>query len=236
MLHNLDCQQQKMYHDAIKSYAQACGVARALDLVGERWTLLVIRELILGPKRFTDLAEGLPGISSSLLGARLREMERVGVVARRRLPPPAASMVYELTPSGKALEEPLRALARWGARFGRERAPSDISRPEWHLLALRAMFRPEAARDLEATYEFRFEDGLVTARIEHGKLRLDWGPAEDPSLTISTDHATFFGVASGRSNTDEAIESGALTIDGDATASRQLFEIFNARADSVEVA
>ena len=98
-----------------RTYDQFCGIARALDLVGERWALLVVRDLILGPKRFTDLRRGLAGIGTNILAARLKELERGGVVRRRTLPPPAASAVYELTDYGRALEGPLLALGRWGA-------------------------------------------------------------------------------------------------------------------------
>src|SRR2546421_12497777 len=103
------------YEVVTRSYQQFCGIARALDLAGERWALLVVRELVLGPKRFTDLRAGLPGIGSNVLAARLKELEQNGVVARRRLPPPAASAVYELTEYGRELEEVVLAFGRWGA-------------------------------------------------------------------------------------------------------------------------
>src|SRR5437763_13541599 len=113
-----------------RSYDQFCGVARALDLVGERWALLLVRDLLLGPKRFTDLRRGLPGIGTNVLAARLKELERAGVIARRTLPPPAASVVYELTEYGRALEGPLLALGRWGARSMRAREPAQTLRSE----------------------------------------------------------------------------------------------------------
>src|ERR671933_1792279 len=121
-----------------RSYEQFCGIARALDL-------LVVRDLLLGPKRFTDLRHGLPGIGSNVLAARLKELERAGVVQRRTLPPPAASTVYELTEYGRELEEPLLALGRWGARSLGRRQPGDALRAEWLAVALKAFFRPEAA-------------------------------------------------------------------------------------------
>src|SRR5919202_2762340 len=121
-----------------RSYEQFCGIARALDLVG-------VRDLVLGPKRFTDLRRGLPGIGSNVLAARLKELERAGVVQRRTLPPPAASAVYELTEYGRELEEPLLALGRWGARSLGTREPRHALRSEWLAVALKAFFRPEAA-------------------------------------------------------------------------------------------
>ena len=100
-----------------KSYNQYCGLAYALDRVGERWTLLIIRELSAGPRRFTDLLEGLPGISTNLLSERLKELDQQGMLRRRTLPPPAASSVYELTPLGQSLEKSLLELGRWGSQF-----------------------------------------------------------------------------------------------------------------------
>src|SRR5881398_167543 len=111
-----------------RSYRQSCGIARALDLVGERWALLVVRELVLGPKRFTDLRHGLPGIGTNILAGRLRELERAGVIRRRTLPPPAASAVYELTEYGRDLEPVMLALGRWGARTLGERRPEQSMR------------------------------------------------------------------------------------------------------------
>src|SRR3954454_18447713 len=137
----------------LRSYGQYCGVAHALELIGERWGLLIVRDLILGPKRFTDLRRGLPGIGTNVLAARLKELERDGVVARRTLPPPAASTVYELTEYGRALEGPLLALGRWGARSMRAREPAQTLRSEWFGVALKAFFRPEATADLKAEIE-----------------------------------------------------------------------------------
>src|SRR5438876_3233632 len=151
-----------------RSYDQFCGIARALDLVGERWALLIVRDLILGPKRFTDLKRGLPGVGTNILAARLKELERGGVVRRRTLPPPAASTVYELTDYGRGLEEILLAFGRWGARTLGSRAPGQRLRSGWLAVALKAYFRPEAAAELHATVELRFPDGAYHARIDHG--------------------------------------------------------------------
>src|SRR5207244_7265844 len=156
-----------------RTYDQFCGVARALDLVGERWALLVVRDLILGPKRFTDLRRGLPGIGTNVLAARLKELERGGVVARRTLPPPAASMVYELTEYGRRLEGPLLAVGRWGALSMGPRQAGQRLRSEWFGVALKAFFRPEAASDLKAEIELRFEDGTFLARLDHGSLAVE---------------------------------------------------------------
>ena len=137
---------------ARRGYQQYCGLARALDVLGERWTLLLVRNLLLGPQRFTDLLEGLPGIGTNLLANRLRELKSAGLVARRELPPPAGSVVYELTPRGRDLEPTVLALSRWGAvSLGRPRR-GETYRPAWLLLSLRALFQPDAANGVREVY------------------------------------------------------------------------------------
>src|SRR5688572_22779601 len=125
---------------ARRTYRQYCGVASALDVVGERWTLLVVRELLLGPRRYTDLARGLPGIGEGLLAARLRDLEARGLVGRRKLFPPASSVVYELTEAGRELEPILDGLARWGARWLGTPTDADAIRPRWVMLAMKTRF------------------------------------------------------------------------------------------------
>src|ERR671915_2625434 len=139
-----------------RSYQQYCAVAKALDVVGERWTLLILRDLVhLGPRRYTDLLHALPGIGTNLLAARLRALEEAGVVRRRRLPPPAASTVYELTEYGAGLDEAVYALARWGARSLGPPKEGDQLYPEWGVNALPALFNADAARGLTETYVFK---------------------------------------------------------------------------------
>src|ERR687884_1864595 len=173
-----------------RSYDQFCGIARAVDLVGERWALLIVRDLILGPKRFTDLRRGLPGIGTNILAARLKELERGGIVERRTLPPPAASVVYELTEYGRALEGPLLALGRWGAMSMGERQPRQTLRSEWFGVALKAFFRPEAAADLKAEIELRFDDGTLLARLDHGALVVEPESPNGADLVLETEVET----------------------------------------------
>ena len=135
-----------------RTYGEACGIPRALDRVGERWALLVVRELMLGPKRFTDLKAGLSHASPNVLAQRLRELEQVGVVSRRRLPPPAASQVYELTDWGRELEPVLVALGRWGARAPLDPACMGMS-VDSHVVSLATLFDPALAGDFEASLE-----------------------------------------------------------------------------------
>src|SRR3954469_17016493 len=162
-----------------KRYDEYCPVAHAMSLVGERWALLLVRELLKGPRRYTDLAAGLPGIGTNVLATRLRELEAGGVVARRKLPPPAASTVYELTEYGAGLEEVLHAVARWGARsLGLPRADDELD-PEWGLSAFRALLYPERARGLTETYAVRVDESAFTVHLEDGRLRTELGVSAD---------------------------------------------------------
>src|SRR3954449_819383 len=139
---------------AKRTYGDRCGIARALDLVGERWALLVVRELLLGPKRFTDLRAGLPHVSPNVLSQRLRELEEAGIVRRRKLPPPAGVSVYELTEWGEELEPIVTRLGAWGARSPFPPDTEEIG-ADSIVLALRSLFDPEAAGSMVATYELR---------------------------------------------------------------------------------
>jgi DNA-binding HxlR family transcriptional regulator len=170
-----------------RSYRQYCGIARALDLVGERWALLIIRELVLGPKRFTDLLKGLPGIATNVLSQRLRQLEGGGVVSRRQLPPPAASNVYELTEYGEQLVPIMLELGRWGARTMGERLPEQTLRPEWLAVALRSFYHPEAAADLSATIGFELDGAHFKCTLDHGRLEIAAGPTATADLTIAAD-------------------------------------------------
>jgi DNA-binding HxlR family transcriptional regulator len=170
-----------------RSYKQYCGVARALDLVGERWALLVVRELALGPKRFTDLREGLPSIATNVLSLRLRQLERDGVVTRRRLPPPAPAQVYELTEHGRELVPIMLSLGRWGASTMGPRSPDQSIRAEWLALALKAFFDSEAAAGISATIRLDLESARFTLRLDEGWLDVSPGGNGPVDLAIATD-------------------------------------------------
>ena len=180
-----------------KRYDQYCPVCHALGLVGERWSLLIVRELLRGPKRYTDLVEGLPGIGTNILAARLRELEEGGILRKRRLPPPAASTVYELTEYGAELEEPLYALARWGARSLGPPGPEEEFYPDWGLNAFAALFDPEAARGATETYVVRIDGDVYTVRLDEGRLDVALGESEDADVDVKMDRKTFYGLVSG---------------------------------------
>jgi len=199
-----------------RSYGQYCTVARALDVVGERWTLLLVRELSTGPKRFKDLLGGLPGIGTNLLAARLKGLEGEGIVRRATLPPPAGSNVYELTDVGRSLEPVIVALSRWGARLLDAPREGEESRAGWAAVALRSAVESGAAGGLDGTYEFRIDDETFYLRVEDGgKVELRQGSALYPDLVVTGDANTFLAVASGRLSPEEAVESRSLRVEGE---------------------
>jgi DNA-binding HxlR family transcriptional regulator len=210
-----------------KRFDQYCPIAHALSLVGERWALLIVRELLRGPKRYTDLAAGLPGIGTNVLATRLRELEGAGLVTRRKLPPPAASTVYELTEYGAGLEEVLYSVARWGARsLGLPRHDEDLV-PEWGVNAFRALFYPERARGLTATWVVRVGDDVFTVRLDDGRLHTEMGASDDADADLAMDMPTFFELASGDLPATDALADGRLRAEGDADAPERFFEIFS---------
>lgn len=210
-----------------RRFDQYCPIANALSIVGERWALLVVRELLRGPRRYTDLAGGLPGVGSKVLSTRLRELEEAGVVQRRKLPPPAASTVYELTEYGHGLEEVLHAIARWGARsLGLPKREDDLDH-DWGLNAFPALLYPEHARGVTETTVVRVDDDVFTVRLVDGRLRVELGATGDPDLELTTDMATFFELASGDLPPREALADGRIRIDGEPDALDRFFRVFS---------
>jgi DNA-binding HxlR family transcriptional regulator len=212
-----------------RTYGDRCGVARALDLVGERWALLVVRELLLGPKRFTDLRAGLPHVGPDVLAQRLRELEAAGVVERRRLPAPAASQVYELTPRGHDLEPVVLALGRWGsvAPFPpREDARIGVDAV---VVALKTLFHPEAARGVRGTYELRLGEDRFRAEVDDGRFevaRMADGDGSAPDATIATDPGTLATVLWHGRRLSEALSAGDVVVEGSRAAARRLLGLF----------
>jgi DNA-binding HxlR family transcriptional regulator len=206
---------------ANRSYGEACGLAHALDLVGERWALLVVRELLLGPKRFTDLRAGLAGASPNVLAQRLRELEDVGVVHRRRLALPASSAVYELTEWGRELEPIVLALGTWGLRSSLMDG-SGIRSVDSMMLALRTYFAP--AKGWDATYELVFGTDRLMVRVRDKQLEVardGYGPAD---ATLATDTDTLADLLGAGRNLTTAIASGAAEVNGDKQALRRLLD------------
>lgn len=211
----------------MKRFDQYCPLAHALGLVGERWAFLVVRELLHGPKRYTDLLEGLPGIGTNILAARLRGLEEAGVVRKRQLPPPAASKVYELTDYGSELEEVFYALARWGARSLGPPGPDDELYPEWGVNAFAALFFPEAARGLAETYVLRVNGDVFSAHVEDGHMHASVGAIEDAAVAIETEMETFFSLVGGELSPREALKRRLVSIEGDRAAYDRFFQVFS---------
>jgi DNA-binding HxlR family transcriptional regulator len=202
-----------------RSYDQFCGLAVALDVVGERWTLLLVRDLALGPQRYSDLLAGLPGMGTNLLADRLRRLEADDVVRRTTLPPPAATTVYELTDSGRELAEALLPLAVWGARRLDYTKPAGRHRADWLLLALRANFRTEAAVGVQDTYEFRIDGAAFHVRVRDGQIDVRRGPAPDGAdAVIETDLPTLMELGVGRLTAAQAVKRKRARIDADPDA------------------
>ena len=187
----------------MKRYGQYCPVAHALDQVGDRWALLIVRELMLGQRRFTDLAEALPGIGSNILSTRLRSLETSGVVRKRKLAPPLAVTVYELTEQGRALDGVLAALAQWGATTLGAPHPTDC----WSMYAVHTRFRPDAAVD--GVYEVRLGDeGTISLEVADGVLTARSFPAESPTLAVELESETLHALIEGHTTVRRAVSEG----------------------------
>jgi DNA-binding HxlR family transcriptional regulator/putative sterol carrier protein len=209
----------------MRTYGDGCAIAVGLDLVGERWALLVVRELLLGPKRYTDLRRGLPNASPNVLSQRLAELERAGVIRRRKLPPPAGSRVYELTDWGRELEETVIALGRWAAR-----SPSPLGEApigvDSIVLALRSRFDSDAARGLRAGYELRLGEDRFRIQVADDEIEVARGGASRADVTIDTDPDTLSAVLWGRRPLADAQRAGKLTIEGDKEAAERFVRLF----------
>jgi len=208
-------------------YAQFCPIARAAEVLGERWTLLVVRELFCGPQRFSDLRRRLPGLSSSMLAERLERLEARGVVRWRTLAPPAASAVYELDEAGRDLEPALAELARWGVRFLLPGRAGDHLEPDWVVLALQLFARREAtpACSFEIRIPHRSEEVVlhVAGGPEGTTVRPGPGPAR---VRLRGAARVILGVASGRLAPASARRRGALEIRGAVSEAGSLAELF----------
>lgn len=192
-----------------KTYGQYCGVGRALELVGERWALLIVRDLLVGPKRYTDLRAGLPKIPTNVLATRLKELESAGLVERRILPRPSGAIVYELTRYGADLEEVVLALGRWGARSLGELRPDEIITPDILVMALRSTFQPGK---LKAKYELRFGDIVIHALIDGDNLTVDPGPLK--GAVVLTAYAPIAPLLAGTISAKQAIDTGLIKTSG----------------------
>ncbi len=203
-----------------RSYNQYCGLAYALDIVGERWTLLIVRELIAGPRRFKDLLAGLPDISTNLLAERLKRL------AQRVLPPPAGSTVYELTAVGQALEPTLLALGTWGRQFvPPSPAGAAVLQVSSYALTLKTFFRPEAAQGINETYALHIDHEVLQVHINDGEIHVQQGEPRTAALVLHADMPSYLGLLSGQLQPATAIAEGRIRIEGDPGALRRFLAI-----------
>lgn len=208
-------------------YGQYCALARALDVAGDRWTPLIVRELRPGPRRFTDLVDGLPGISRKLLADRLRDLERDGVVSREQLPPPAARQVYALTDDGRDLADALGPLAAWGAKRLGERQPGETFRARWAAVGLALLADLDAAEGVYETYQFVVGDAAFHLIVDDGSVDVRDGRADDPAVVVTTDEDTWAEIASGSITPSSARRAGRMTSKGGRPAVKRLGQIFS---------
>lgn len=209
-----------------RSYHDRCAAAHALDLIGERWALLVVRELLLGPKRFTDLRKSLPGISANVLTQRLTELERACVVQQRRLSPPVSAWVYELTPWGAELEPIILALGRWGARSPLWSKTEPLNSDSL-VISLKAMFQPERNKGQEAEYELHLNDDCFLIQLSADKLAVSRGSSKKPDVVIEATPDTLASLLYGGFPLDDAIASGDLKYQGSLPLLRHWLTLFS---------
>lgn len=206
---------------ATRAYGQYCGFSRALELVGERWAMLILRDLFVEPKRFSDLQRGLPGIPSNILTARLKELEENGLVRRRAQPRPARGVSYELTESGRELEPAVIELGRWGAKRLGEVRPYEVVTEDSMVMALRTTFRREAAGKAKARFELHLGEVVIHAVLRNGTLTAGKGPLAEPDLIIEAGPG-LRAVMAQEISPQEALKSKIVRITGD----RELFYLF----------
>ena len=209
-----------------RRYGQFCGVTRALEVVGERWALLIIRDLLVSPKRFTDLRQGLPRIPTNILSTRLKELEEAGVVRRRVLPRPSGAVVYELTEYGQELDEIVMALGRWGAQRLGEPGPDDIVTEDSMIIAMRSTFHPEAAVGRSDRYQLNLGPIVLHMDVDDGNLRVAAGEAQDRDIVIEAGPA-IKALMAGEITPDEALADGSVKITGNPDLLKQFAATFS---------
>jgi DNA-binding HxlR family transcriptional regulator len=199
----------------MRTYRQYCPLAKALDVIGDRWSLLIVRELLgRGPLRYTDIRNGLPGVATNLLADRLRELEEAGVIRREAAPPPVATTLFRLTPRGEELRSVVRALADWGAPLLGESVEGDVFRSDWVRYPA-ALYLTDAAPQLPpVTIEVRTGEEPVVIEVAGGVVRTHPGPAEDPDAVLSGPPRLVIGVIAGKLTLSEAVARG-LQYEGD---------------------
>ena len=200
----------------MKTYGEFCSLARSLDVVGDRWALLVVRELFLGPRRFTDLVDGLPGVGTNVLSTRLRELEAEGIIERTRVPSPTPAVLYELTRDGRDLKPALDAFARWGTRRLTRADADDVVKPQWFVLSLAANLSHESL-DADTSYLLDIDDKQFTVKVGERDVVATDATRDVPTATITGKLRDFFAAAKGDKRAAQRLQTA-----GDRSAARKL--------------
>lgn len=210
-----------------RSYNQNCALAKGLDVIGERWTFLIVRELLIGPKRYKDLLEGLVGMGTNLLATRLKTLVKSDVIEQVFLPPPAASRVYQLTDCGRQLEDVVLALVRWGFQFLGDKTPNALCHPEWDLVAMKAAFNAKRAEGLSLCCEWHVDGLTFYICVKEGTLEITFAPATKVQATATTDSETLLNMIRDKNNIKTALNKGKLTFTGSGLAVIRMIELFS---------
>ncbi|MFF0778330.1 winged helix-turn-helix transcriptional regulator [Streptomyces sp. NPDC003720] len=212
---------------ATREYGQFCGLARAMEVLGERWAVLIVRNLLSGPQRYTDLRNGLPAIPTNILSTRLKQLEESGLAIRRALPHPERAVVYELTDCGRDLEPALIALGRWGARTMTEPRPGEVITAESVAMSFRTAYRPEAAQGATVGFEVRLGEFTINLQITGGVLTVGLGAHPAPDLVVErlSGHPVR-ELMSGSKAPDEVLSDGSVRVEGDPVLLRRFAELF----------
>jgi DNA-binding HxlR family transcriptional regulator len=211
---------------AKRVYPEYCAIARSLDLLGQRWTILIVRDLFLGPQRYTDLRDGLPGIATDILTARLRTLEAEGLVRRRELPPPAPASVYELTDAGRRLVPLIRSLGEFGLTLLEAPAPDEPINAGPVVMSLMLTFRRGEFPDLVETYGLELDGRSFTVAVERGSVHAERGTPASPAATFRTDPRTLVALLRGDTTPAAALRGGSVEVEGDATALERFLAAF----------
>ncbi len=198
-----------------RTYQQYCGLAAALDVLGERWTFLIIRELLMRPRRYSELLADLPGLGTNLLAERLKFLVQSGLVRQRDVGGSSSRQAYELTETGQELRPIVLGLARWGMEFVGDLSAEDTVRPSWGFLAVEAMIDPDKVPAVDEQYEFRVDDEVFHVDVRDGAARAQAGPAQDAAMTAKTDAATFVQIGAGKLGPLAAMVTGQLVLEGE---------------------
>ncbi|MGV7222011.1 MAG: winged helix-turn-helix transcriptional regulator [Nitrospinales bacterium] len=209
-----------------RSYNQYCALARGLDIVGERWTLLLIRELLIDPKRYKELLEGLHGIGTNLLATRLKDLENKNIIERTTLPPPYKTIVYQLTDFGRELEPVVLSITKWGFNYMDKKKSHELTRTEWDLVALKAAFQPEKSAKMNANFELHLDKICFNIIVNKGTIDIKLGSAEKAKVKLTTSGKSLLSLGKDATTFEKLLASGELAVEGNLASAKQFLKLF----------